>query len=66
MMIGRWKHSSFKQQLWGVLQGIAEIIDGLVVVLSLGFYASWLSNQVVYARALDEILERKKNEQDSV
>lgn len=38
--IYRWKHSTIESHLLGVLQGIAEITDGLVTVCSLGFLCS--------------------------
>jgi hypothetical protein len=61
MLIDRWKHTSIKQRAYGVLQGLTEIVDGLVVVLTLGFYASWFSNRAAYMRAMSEINERAKN-----
>lgn len=40
MRVQRWKHKNLTQQLLGVVQGLAEVLDGLVTVLSLGFLAS--------------------------
>ncbi len=61
MSIKRWEHPNVKMQLFGILIGFAEILDGLVTVLSLGFLASNFQMTVAKARALSCIKERTKN-----
>ena len=46
----RWKHPDAKSHLMGILQGFAEILDGVVTVGSLGFYASGFEMQVARMR----------------
>jgi hypothetical protein len=40
MKISRWYHSSVQIHLLGILQGIASIADGLVIILSLATFGS--------------------------
>ena len=40
MKIIRWKHQTFYLHFLGWLQGFAEIVDGIVTVVSLGFLTS--------------------------
>ncbi len=59
-MIRRWKHSSVKQHLWGILQGFAEIADGVVTVSTLAFYSSGFEMRVAYKRAYSLCNDQKK------
>jgi hypothetical protein len=40
MLPRRWLHPDKIAHLMGVVQGFAEILDGIVTVSTLGFYAS--------------------------
>jgi hypothetical protein len=40
MRIYRWKHLNWQMHLLGILQGFAELADGIVTVGSLGFFGS--------------------------
>lgn len=60
MKIYRWKHQNLKQHLLGFLQGFAEIADGLVTLLSLGFYASNFEMTLSRYRCYSSIQDRKK------
>lgn len=62
MSIKRWEHPNVKMQLLGILIGFAEILDGLVTVLSLGFFASNFEMTLVKVRAMSCINERIKNQ----
>lgn len=59
-IIYRWKHPSIKQHLWGILQGFAEIMDGVVTLSTLGFFASGFERKVAWKRAGEHIKELKK------
>lgn len=50
-MIYRWKHTNIRQQALGILHGIACIADGLVVIFTLGFYASAFELHIAAYRA---------------
>ena len=39
-MIRRWHHPSHGAHILGIIQGLAEIADGIVTLLSLGFFLS--------------------------
>lgn len=57
----RWQHPSVETHLLGVLQGFAELADGLVTVLSLGFLMSNFEMSVAFYRGKYH-LNRIKNE----
>lgn len=59
-VIYRWKHSCAKQHILGILQGFAEIADGIVMLATLGFYASNFEGIVARKRAGEYIKELKK------
>lgn len=59
MRIQRWKHSSKKQHLLGFIQGFAQILDGCVIVLSLGFYMSSFEMTIACYRARAHIEQLK-------
>jgi len=50
-MIYRWKHPSWQSHMWGIVQGFAEIADGLVILCTLGFFASGFEMKVASQRA---------------
>ena len=58
-MIQRWKHPTIASHLIGVLQGFAEIADGLVTVGSLGFYMSGFEMRVASYRTLKHMRSLK-------
>ncbi len=58
--IHRWKHPSWQEHLLGILQGFAEIADGCVTIVSLGFYLSNFELSVSYWRAGYAIQRAKK------
>lgn len=62
--VERWKHPDWKSHLLGILQGWAEIADGLVTLLSFGFLMSNFEMQVASFRTkiYFETLKRKLNE----
>lgn len=62
--IGRWGHPSLRCHLWGIVQGFAEIADGLVTLLSLGFYMSNIEMQVAYYRGISHHLLNKRAPND--
>lgn len=59
-MIYRWRHPTPKGHAYGLLQGFAEIADGVVTLLSLGFYASSFEMAVSRARAKAFFRARKE------
>lgn len=69
--IYRFKHRSAEEHAWGLLQGVAEIADGIVTLSSLGFYASGFEMAVAWKRAgchikaLKKERARQENEQNS-
>ena len=60
--IQRWKHPTIESHLLGILQGIAEITDGLVTVCSLGFMCSNFELTVSAFRAKRLINHLKKQQ----
>ena len=50
-MIYRWKHPDWKSHIAGLMQGFAEVADGLVTLGSLGFYASSFEMSIARYRA---------------
>lgn len=58
-MIYRWKHPDRWCHALGLLQGFAELADGCVTLLSLGFYASGFEMWIARFRA-KEALSRAK------
>lgn len=50
-MIYRRKHPTIKCHILGILQGFAEIADGLVTICSLGFYGSGFETKVAFYRS---------------
>ena len=50
-MIHRWRHGNIKHQLWGIVVGFSEILDGLVIVLTFGYFGSGFSNLAAYKRS---------------
>lgn len=61
MRIQRWKHPTVKCHALGILQGFAEIADGLITICSLGFYASNLEMSVAAYRTKSHPNDRKKH-----
>lgn len=50
--------------LWGFLYGMGNLMDGLVGILSLGFFTSRFGTDIAFAAAKMELRERiKKGEQ---
>ena len=60
--IQRWKHPTVESHLLGILQGIAEISDGLVTVCSLAFLCSNFELAVSAFRAKRLINHLKKQQ----
>ena len=60
--IQRWKHPTIESHLLGMLQGIAEITDGLVTVCSLAFMSSNFELTVSALRAKRLINHLKKQQ----
>lgn len=60
MKIQKWKHPTIKCHIFGVLQGFAEIADGLVTICSLGFYASDFEMSVTVYRTKSYFKDMKK------
>ena len=58
--VERWDHPDKLAHLWGVVQGVAEIVDGLVTLLSLGFFVSNFDMQVAFYRSFSHHLRQKK------
>lgn len=52
MNIYRWKHANYKQHLLGLVQGFAELLDGIITIISLGFFASNFEMTIAKYRAL--------------
>jgi len=61
MTISRWKHPTLKSHLLGVVQGFADLTDGIVTVCSLGFLCSDFEMRVACfrARTLVQALKQK-------
>lgn len=57
--IWRWKHKNKIIHLLDWLQGFAEILDGLITVSSLGFFASNFEITIAGYRAKISILQLK-------
>ena len=60
LRIHKWQHLSWQEHCLGVLQGVAEIADGVVTLGSLGFYLSNFENSVSYLRAGYSIKRAKR------
>ena len=60
MIIYRWKHSSIKMHAIGILQGFAEIEDGIVTVISFATLASGFEMAVARKRAFVHLQEVKQ------
>lgn len=58
--ICRWHHPDLVTHLLGILQGVAEVLDGCVTLLSLGFYMSNFEMKVSFHRAYYDIKRRKR------
>lgn len=63
--IHRWKHPTVESHLLGILQGIAEITDGLVTICSLAFMCSNFELTVSRLRA-KRLLNHLKKQQRKV
>lgn len=50
-MIGRWHHPHWKLHMLGVLQGLAELADGCVTLLTLATCTSGFEHGVARYRA---------------
>lgn len=61
MRIQRWKHPTVKCHALGILQGFAEIADGLITICSLGFYASNFEMSVASYRTKSYLNDMKKH-----
>lgn len=51
-MIHRWRHPSLACHLLGIVQGFAEIADGIVTISTLGFFGSGFEMRVARYRSL--------------
>ena len=60
--IHRWKHPSIRCHLWGLVQGVAEIVDGCVSLLSLGLLLSNFEMQVAYYRGFSHHLLKRSDQ----
>ena len=60
--IYRWRHQEVSLQFLAVIQGIACILDGLVIVLTLGFCGAGFACAVARHRAGRFIKIMKKRE----
>lgn len=60
LRIYQWKHSSLNQRLLGILQGIVAIANGLVIVITLGTFATNWEMLVASKRAKEFVLQRHK------
>lgn len=49
--IYRWPHAHWQLRLLGVVQGFADMLDGLIVVGTLGFFAGGFGIQTAVYRA---------------
>lgn len=58
-MFSRWKHPCWQTHVLGIVQGFAEILDGAVTVVSLGFFMSQFELSVATYRALYKIKRTK-------
>lgn len=56
----RWKHPSWRTHAWGLLQGIGELLDGIVSICSLGFFMSNFELTIAFYRTQIQIDELKK------
>lgn len=63
-MIYRWKHAEWQAQVFGIIHGFAEIVDGIVTVSTLGFYCSSLASSIAYWRNLNSKLLREAKERE--
>lgn len=63
LRITRWKHANARVHLFGLLQGVGGLLDGLVMVFSLGFFMSNFAITAACYRAGAHIsgLERSRN-----
>lgn len=61
MIIQRWKHPTIKCHALGILQGFAEITDGLITICSLGFYASNFEMSIAAYRTKTHLNDMKKH-----
>jgi hypothetical protein len=59
LRVTRWAHPDKTAHGWGLIQGLAEIADGLVTLLSLGFYSSNIEMQVAFYRSYSHHLRKK-------
>ena len=59
-MIQRWRHPTLTAHLLGILQGFAELADGLVTLGSLGFLCSSFELQVARHRARENLLRKQR------
>jgi len=60
LRIGRWKHPYWQVHMLGILQGFAEIVDGLVTILSLATLSSNFELEVAAFRSIYSQELRKK------
>jgi hypothetical protein len=63
-MISRWKHANKTQHLLGWLQGFGELADGIVTVLSFGFFISRFEMTLCCWRAKLHIKQQIKAKQN--
>ena len=56
----RWKHPSIESHFLGWLAGFADLIDGLVVIFTLGTYTTNFGFEVACYRTRRQFLKRKK------
>ena len=52
MMFRQFKHCCLRAHLLGIVQGLAQVIDGIVIVLSLGFLSSGFATSMAKIRAM--------------
>ena len=52
MMFRQLKHCCLRVHLLGIMQGLAQVIDGIVIVLSLGFLSSGFATYIAKVKAM--------------
>ena len=52
MMFRQFKHCCLRVHLLGIVQGLAQVIDGIVIVLSLGFLSSGFTTYMAKVKAM--------------
>lgn len=59
MRVDRWHHPTLRCHFWAIVQGFAELADGLVTVLSLGFLMSNFEMQIAFYRSISHHILKK-------